>query len=89
MFQKFNLAECVAYLQYKHHEKNVSMPKLVGKRRKRCIKVMKHKSPTSSPHANDAEDDGAGDSSPDLDVIDALMGLSLSTIDVSVYEYAL
>ena len=40
--------------------------------------------PTSSPPASDAEDDG-DDSSPDPDVIDALMGLSYKmTIDATV-----
>ena len=65
------------------------MPKLVGERRKHCIKVMQCKSPTSSPHASDVEDEKDGDPSADLDVIDALMDLSLSMINISVYEYAL
>ena len=88
MFQKFNLAEHAAYLQYKCCENDVAMPKSVDKRRKHCIEVMQCGSLTSSPHASDVEDDGAGDSSPDSDVIDALMGLSLSTTDVCVDEHA-
>ena len=89
MFQHFNVVECAAYLQYKCHENDIAMPKLVSKRRKHCIKVMQHDSPTSSTHASDVEDDGASDFSPDLDVIDVLMGLSSSMMDVGFYEYAL
>ena len=65
------------------------MPKLVSKRRKHCIEVMQHESLTSSPYASDVEDDGVGCPSPDWDVIDVLMGLSLSMMDDDVYEYAL
>ena len=51
--------------------------------------MMQCKSPTSYTHASDAENDEASDSSPDPDVIDALMGLSLSGRVISVDEYAL
>ena len=46
--------------------------------------MMQLKFLTSSPHASDAEDDGAGDPRPDLDAIDVLMGLSLSTKYVGI-----
>ena len=55
------------------------MAKLVGERRKHCMEVMQHESPSSSSHTRDVEDDGAGDSGPDLDVVDVLMGFSSST----------
>ena len=89
MFQKFNLTECAAYLQFKCHENDFGMPKLVGERRKHCMEVMQYKSPTSSPHVSDVEVDWANDPSLGPDVIDALMGLSLSMMDVSVFEVAL
>ena len=84
MFQKFNLVECASYLQHKFHENDVAMQKLVGKRRKHCMKVMQYESLTSCPQTSDIKDDWADDSSPDPDVIDVLMGLSLSMMDVSV-----
>ena len=40
------------------------------------------------PHASDIEYDGAVDSSPDPDVTE-LMGVSSSTINVSVCEHAI
>ena len=63
------------------------MPKSVGERRRRCLKVMHRESPTSSPHASNAEDN-KDDSSPVPDVIDALMGLSYSMTDDATGEFA-
>ena len=50
---------------------------------------MQCESPTSSSHASNVKDHGASAPSPDLDAINALMGLSSSMTDVGVYEYAL
>ena len=79
MFQKFNLSKGAAYLQYECHEKDAAIPMSVGKRRKNCMELMQCKSPTSSPHTSNVNNDGAGAPSPDLDALDGLMGLSSST----------
>ena len=79
MFEKFNVAKCAAYLQYKRHECDVPMPKSVGEKRKCCMELMQWESLSSSLHAGDAKDYGAGISNPDLDVTDMLMGLSSSS----------
>ena len=89
MFQNFNLAQCDAYLEFKCHENDVAMPKLVGERREHGIKVMQHISLISFPCSNDVNDDGTGDSSLDLDFINVLRGRSWSMMDVSVNKYAL
>ena len=80
MFQKFNLAAFAAYLQYQQHESDVTMPKLVSERKKHCMEVMQHESLSSSLHVSDVEDDGTGNSVPDLDVVVVLMGRSSSTL---------
>ena len=87
MFQRFNFIECAAYLKYKCCKNDIAISKLVSKRRNQCIEVMQCESLISSPHASD--DDGACDPIPDPNVIDVLMDLSSSTMDIGIYEYAL
>ena len=53
------------------------------------MKVMQCETPTSLPHASDVEDDRSCDPSPHLHAIDVLVGVSLSMMDVGVFECAL
>ena len=79
IFQKYNSAECAAYLQYKWHESDDLMLKSIGQRQKHCREVMECESPTSSPHVSNVKDDG---DCKDEEVVDVLvsLGSGMSTV---------